>query len=95
MVYKYVQGIYHKDPTYSSVAYLYECSETRGYYISNTQPQTKIDATQSYLMSYTEPITERIDYMKDIGEKAEVLTRHWIMREIKCLNSTYLLPNLA
>jgi len=95
MVYKFIQGIHHKDPTYSSVANLYECSETRSYYISHTRPQTKVDTSQSYMLSYAGPITERLDYMEDIGEKAEVLPRHWIMREIDCLNSTYLLPNLA
>ena len=95
MVYKFVQGIHHKDPSYSSVAWLYECTETHQYYVSNTPPQTKIDTSQSYMLSFAGPITERIDYMEDIGEKAEVLPRHWIMREIKCLGSTYLLPNLA
>jgi hypothetical protein len=83
-MYKFIQYLYHKNTTYSHVAYLYQDTTTKKYYLSYTTPDNEdvIDNTNIYMLLNNGTKRIQAELLKNIDIVAEVTQSHFIAGQI-------------
>ena len=83
-MYKFIKSLFHVNPTFSHMAYLYQDTTTQKYYLSYTPPDNEdiIDNTNNYMLINNETKRIKAEFLKTINIVTEVTQSHFMAKQV-------------
>ena len=81
-MYKFIKVLFHINPGFSRVAYLYQDMTTHKYYLSYTHFDSEYIHTNQYMLIDNEPKTTKQAFLKNIDIVTEVTQHDFTLKKI-------------